>query len=809
MNREELEPITPITIEDDYDMVKQLDFTEVTSPNANLVNIKHIRNMGYYNNKYYFVEGDYLYSITSITGSSTIELSIDYDLNAESVVTRTFDDNICSIYTTTFGGTSRITTIYSTNGGSTYTSRTAMGLEDFYGAGSHLTLTDAYAIDIFQTATDTNWGVFVVQGYLVIVDLTAPGTVYYAQSISTLEGVYGGYYESGVYHCIAKDDSGDLAYFDYTVSTTTWSNEGDVSMTAPATFASNEQQYWKQSGNYYILDQDHLYYSVDGTNWSNYSASGSNNGIIWGYNSDDEYIIEYLIFDEYLFRIYESGGHMRVMDFTYDSNCGFDDFIIDGTNNKIYQAGYVAKHWMGTITTKPYLAPIGNILINVKPNEDLGYILADDDDNLIYQGKLKTAKYDLANYNCSLISLIDTDLMRKMTGSFVDKSEDYIIKYFIDNDCDFIKYGASTIAAGGGSLTLDIVDKPFSEILRLMDSSARKLSSIRPDFTLYWDTMTASGKTIDSSSTSFQSAPIPETVYGKISHIKLFGGWNPATNKKFESEDFAEPNYGYYEDWFPLKKTQAALDDLRDELLDNWNQSFQRFMISPIDEGQLDYGTTLTLTVPNHSITTDTYYILSSIYHINSRICKSTVSSVFWVPGSLTKETSNLEQYVTDLIEATKGARDYDIAELMAIGSANARRVQCIYEITSQPGKAKMQSQGSIANIDATYQYFCYGIPLDETRGSYSLYISEIQVNVVTADATDFVTNTFLQAYNGASASNLVNNETDRTSAGTYTVSFTAENCSAYEKVVVNLKLTCATAAEIEIAGVKVKYYYA
>lgn len=162
---------------------------------------------------------------------------------------------------------------------------------------------------------------------------------------------------------------------------------------------------------------------------------------------------------------------------------------------------------------------------------------------------------------------------------------------------------------------------------------------------------------------------------------------------------------------------------------------------------------------------------------------------------------------LSDGTVSASAASSPDIHDLLMWGSANAAWVPCAYEITDNPTKV-VYNAAVFSNVDGTDLLLRYMCPLPTAKGSLKLYVDDVRVGVKDADDGDYLSDVAVYGVKYTEITVLNNDATNRTSANTYTYSFTAKDASSYDCVIVRLQLACADANDVDITSVELKCYY-
>lgn len=672
-------------------MVKKLDFIEKTVHASNdLQDNVNMRNIGRYNDgadKYWWAEvvgNDLLIKSIPVADPFNQASSIEHTyatgktIASSSVLLRSFDDTIVAGSIVIEAGVSFVFASYSTDGGSSWNDVTV-------GVGG----VSGRAFDVAITASGA--GAILLWGYIQAGSLRikandifgTAGSPVQVTGGATNQQMYAGYTDptdDDIYYCVVYDDSQSrFEFYKLVISTPVWSLVSTNSdLTPPASFDVNKQQYFVQSGNQYLIDEDHFYYKELNNDWTSYSASGSSTTcIIWAHTAAFFYEINYIVWNDRIHKIEDSGGMQVVKDITTEAQIGMDDWYVDSTNKKMFQASiedatedYQKFHFK----TRIYFPPQVKIaLTTVEPTENQSLFIYNDSDALLYQGRIRDYDDNTAQYKLKMESPINTDYNQKVDKSYVNQTGHAIIKDLIDTYCSYLKYGAATISTTPTALfTVRPRNLRVLDIIKIVDKDNGYITSVRADFTVYWNQMTASGKTIDDSVDGMPIIPSKKPVKLKVSHLILYGGWDEENEQKFKSEAFGEPNYGTLIDWIPLKKSQAALDALRDQYMINQNITFNKYRLGAIGKGKLDEGTTFTLSLILYGLVTDTVYVIEVEYDaLTDEMLSIVCTDALWIPvnknqttqASLAKSMSDQEQYTDDMNVDIRDYVDRKIAE--------------------------------------------------------------------------------------------------------------------------------------------------
>jgi len=148
-------------------------------------------------------------------------------------------------------------------------------------------------------------------------------------------------------------------------------------------------------------------------------------------------------------------------------------------------------------------------------------------------------------------------------------------------------------------------------------------------------------------------------------------------------------------------------------------------------------------------------------------------------------------------------------ADLM-IGAANKAWIPLAYQAQSiNSYRAYMPNRDlrptSTTNFYATH--VLSGIPTN--RGGKKLYITGVRIELAYADGTNYIGLVQAHARKYNAELTLLNNGTDRKSAGSYTYSFTAVDVSSYADVTTYMQFVSGGAGILSLRSVLMECYYA
>jgi hypothetical protein len=660
-------------------MVQNYTLVEQTVHASNTIkDINNIRNIGYYDSKYWWGEnsGDVLTikscPVSNLNTSATSEHTFDGSAPYEPIGTNAllciFDDEIyCAtiynyLYTVAPFPDQYVIIVlisYSTNGGSTWTdSKVSIGLTaDLY---------DFKIVDFIRFSSGSVkliWS-FSNDNSLYFHNVVAETYFDSYSGMKTLNSYYLGQMIDDLFYFIVQKADDSFVILSLSDAAVITEVETLSNILAPTTWNPFQQLYYKTDKIEFFFDQEHFYTRKIGmTTWSSYSGSGESvSGVIWSNNATTyQYEIKYIVWKDSLYEAFPSGLYVRIADLS-DYNaiyCGYDPIIIDSGDSKVYELelAAISNVQQCTVTETIYNGngPRCNFDLTTEPFVNQTYVLYDDSDNLVYVGYVQTFDYDFEQYKCVMRSLIGQDLGQKVSVSYTDKTTHYILKDIIDTYCLFIYYDDHISDTPTDEYTIAFKNKIVLDVIRWCDSAEGYLTTVRPDGECYYDQGTASGTTItvdtdNVSDIKYNKSPL------KLSYIKIYGGWDEANNQRFESEKLGEPNFGRYSDWFPEINNQTDLDAMRDKILAEKNIELESVrLIGVLNKNPLYLNQTFTLTSSRHSISADTYYIdeVKTDYKTTREIMEVRANNALYVKpvnvNDVQKQLNNLNQYTDDI----------------------------------------------------------------------------------------------------------------------------------------------------------------
>lgn len=419
---------------------------------------------------------------------------------------------------------------------------------------------------------------------------------------------------------------------------------------------------------------------------------------------------------------------------------------------------------------------------------------------------------DRGNYICRVAFLADGNIDFQGSTSGTDLVA-YSANVWIHCKVTFIKNGSCTLTVNG-SLLSTITGNNFDADYLFCYIGTSNVGFDLDAFGFSWDGYVADTnrfKTInDQTPPGITFTPTLKSTATKYSRIVVWGGY--VNGVQLKSTVLGEPNYGTWQDWFPEITDQTTLDALAAQEAADKNVVIQKMKLGVRTTGQFNVGTSFQNNISQYSISDETWYVLSVKYDAIINESKFVAADSYLSPSPQEHERVAVQQNtrLTKQNEQNVGSLEELVAQQLALGSANAQWKPCVFRLETVVGKV-YSSGGRTLNVDATDVDVEFTLPLEPTRGSLKLYISEVKINLMDADGTDY-----LEAINiySTEGTTLTTEFTDTNegafwqSAQIITESFTAIDCSAFDSVTVRCNLFCTTVNEVIIGGVLLKYYY-
>ncbi len=649
-------------------MAKYEQFASISSTNDDLEDLQNYHNIGKYGTDYWYadVDGDdfCVYSVDGLTGATTKEDSYALGLSGKvvenymcKVLYTDSDWVICAVIAYVDAGNLKISSIFKniTDAGAF--------IQDTDGGGGAIGTTgaimDIITIDQSNAYIEViaNYGPFLGDQYIglwtVDTDGANEGILDFEVDLDSTSGLdavdamwTGCVSDVNTYKFVFKNAAGNyilLTAIQTMKAAYTTSNPETLSgIAAPTTWNLDVQQYWIEDGVEWMMDEDHFYIRTAGSDWGSFSDVGTTtNAIIWDYNSDNQYKPQYVVWKDSIFKIVK-GAPYKIQEFADDAYVGWTDWFSNGADT-LYQMSLSTYECSKCfITNKIMDTQDFDIITLSEPFENQTLVLYDENDVLrgIPFVKKHRKDKDTAEFKLECISIFERDLDTKVSYTPSAKDAPDIMKYIIDTYCGTINYGAATINTTPATTYSLPFKKSVKEVFKWAAMQEGYIWSLRPDGTIYYDQMTASGDTL-TFGTDNMGVPVVFDETLKLSYIEITGAI--VDNVRLTSSKHGEPNNGRYFDRYPEIDNQTNLDSMRDNILSQKNVAYTVY--SDYTNGVMYFyaGTTVTLTDSNYSISGDTYYINGSIWDLvpGNKSCSINSTSALIVPDIRNKITGN------------------------------------------------------------------------------------------------------------------------------------------------------------------------
>ena len=454
---------------------KKVEFQTVATPNAELAALDSFHNLGHLDGKEWFAEASSndttelyinIYTVDGLTGATvlnhtetiTLYKAANGTVNIEDVMFKINGDKIMAVaaisYPTAVGSVrwiEDISSAWSDDGGATWSNFNHLDGKEWLAvqATQRILLGDVYLLG-------TQWFVAVsqyVSGTYSTYNMDKADIANTPDNtaIAEMQAAYAGRVIDDIYYFLYKDQSTNdaiLAQFDGTDITTVEDLTAEI--TFPAVFDFKTQLYWKQGAGEIIMDADQFSYRYKGIgNWGGFTSSAEpNNGVIWGYNDDGEYILKYITWKDKLYKIWPGGGIAPIQYITWDGTVGFNDWVSNPVGSAIFQYNWaeVTIYTMG-INDNLSSGDVCRLMWTDEPETDIFYIIGDSNETIQFQGFSlvhgETPNADIIYFTPELREGVEQDLKVKVTESYVDKTVPYILNDVVE------KYGAFCWAGRG------------------------------------------------------------------------------------------------------------------------------------------------------------------------------------------------------------------------------------------------------------------------------------------------------------------------------------------------------------------------
>ena len=183
-------------------------------------------------------------------------------------------------------------------------------------------------------------------------------------------------------------------------------------------------------------------------------------------------------------------------------------------------------------------------------------------------------------------------------------------------------------------------------------------------------------------------------------------------------------------------------------------------------------------------------------------------------------------KYNSTNLESDLGLTVAELLDVTTYGSANFAWVPMDFQHESQYGKATPRVQsgdipGTISNVSGSDPVFFYKLTaLPLTKGTLNLYIAGFELTLADADGSDYVFNVYVQTFSRSTTASVAANisgspfATDDGAAsfnhaGYHTKTFTGINIGSFQDLMMYLNCSTVTGDELNVVGIKGKFYYA
>lgn len=167
-------------------------------------------------------------------------------------------------------------------------------------------------------------------------------------------------------------------------------------------------------------------------------------------------------------------------------------------------------------------------------------------------------------------------------------------------------------------------------------------------------------------------------------------------------------------------------------------------------------------------------------------------------------------KYTSTDLETDLGITVAGLLDGMPYGSANASQVVCIPSGSNPAfGVATWRTLGIVSNTDGTDFDMTFLCPLPTSKGALKLYITDLDIEVIDADADDYINQVYVYSKN--------NGTTQLFADGTNLTSIQAKNydfggpidCSGYDYIFVYIINVVTTSGDLDYEFPRLTYYYA
>ena len=353
--------------EEEVPDVKYGQFAEVSGTNDDLEDLTNFRNLAKFGNNYYWAEvsGDVLYIkyCTGLTGATNTLTSYDVTDGNPAKIDTLY--SICLKYVYHIDEDTNylmaVISFHDDNNGYLVTilydldTPQVEATDDYEVTSSSAGIVEFLVLDVYFVETDN---INIVYMYhtdfpLEVTEVTSrevingviQATVDFTTTAYTphqSDAIYPGHYTrdgtAGIYRYVIMPGANTFYLAECILS------EGGNSYTAlsglstPSNSDISHQMYYRQKQQEFIIDEDHFYYRrIGDSTWSSVSDTGTTtNGIVWAYDRDSNYKINWIIWKDSIYKIFAGGGVAKIQTYTGNAYVGWDDWFANGAD-KIYQ----------------------------------------------------------------------------------------------------------------------------------------------------------------------------------------------------------------------------------------------------------------------------------------------------------------------------------------------------------------------------------------------------------------------------------------------------------------------------------------
>jgi hypothetical protein len=145
------------------------------------------------------------------------------------------------------------------------------------------------------------------------------------------------------------------------------------------------------------------------------------------------------------------------------------------------------------------------------------------------------------------------------------------------------------------------------------------------------------------------------------------------------------------------------------------------------------------------------------------------------------------------------------LQDALMFGSGNLAWVPCV-SIGNEDGNYLMYQRAYCLAAGSGASLW-YQLPLPTAMGALKLYVDDMKIAVLDADANDYIDHVYIHGVNTSSTS-LYDDATNQTSTGDKTYSTDALDCSSYDAIIVQVKIATNADGELEFYPPRLGCYY-